>query len=74
MTGSTDRWSRVSALFHEARQRHGRERAEFLDEACGADSALKAELEELLGADAGADGFLGRQRCRFAPARRCRRW
>jgi hypothetical protein len=59
MTDSTDRWSRVAALFHEARQRQGRERAAFVEEACGADSELKAELEGLLGADAGADGFLG---------------
>jgi serine/threonine-protein kinase len=59
MTDSTDRWSRVAALFHDARQRQGRERAAFLEEACGADSELKAELERLLDADAGAEGFLG---------------
>jgi hypothetical protein len=59
MTDSTDRWSRVSALFHEARERHGPERAAFLDEACGTDRVLRTELEELLGADAGAGKFLG---------------
>jgi len=59
MTDSTDRWSRVAALFHDAQQRQGRERAAFLEEACGADSELKAELEKLLDADAGAEGFLG---------------
>jgi hypothetical protein len=58
MNDRADGWSRIAALFHEARQRHGRERADFLDEACGADHELRAELEELLGADAGADGFL----------------
>jgi serine/threonine-protein kinase len=58
MTESTDRWSRVAALFHEARQRHGSERAAYLDEACGGDRALKAEVEALLGADEEADGFL----------------
>jgi len=58
MTDSTDRWSRVAALFHDARQRQGRERAAFLEEACGADSELKAELEKLLDADTGAEGFL----------------
>ena len=58
MTDSSDRWSRIAALFHEARRHQGRERADFLDEACGADLALRSELEELLGADAGADGFL----------------
>jgi serine/threonine-protein kinase len=58
MTHNADRWSRVGALFHEARQRHGCDRAGFLDESCGGDSELRAELEGLLGADAGADGFL----------------
>jgi hypothetical protein len=58
MTDSTDRWSRVAALFHEARQRHGGERAAFLESSCGGDGALKAEVEALLGADADADGFL----------------
>ena len=58
MTDSPDRWPRVAALFHEARRRHGRERADFLEEACGGDSDLKAEVEALLGADAGAEGFL----------------
>ena len=58
MTDSSDRWSRVAALFHEARQRQGRERAGFIDEACAGDLELRAELEALLGADDGADGFL----------------
>jgi serine/threonine-protein kinase len=58
MSDSGDRWSRVAALFHEAGQRHGRERAEFLDGACGGDAEFRAELEALLGADAGASGFL----------------
>jgi hypothetical protein len=58
MSDVGDRWSRVAALFHEARQRHGRERADFLDASCGGDAQLRAELEGLLGADAEADGFL----------------
>jgi serine/threonine-protein kinase len=58
MTDGTGRWSRVAALFHEARQRHGRERAEFLDNACAGDAGLKAEVEGLLGADGGDVAFL----------------
>ncbi len=58
MTDATDRFPRVAALFHEARQRHGGEQAAFLDEACGGDRELRAEVDALLGADAGADGFL----------------
>jgi serine/threonine-protein kinase len=58
MTNGTDRWRRVAALFHEGRQRHGSDRSAFLDDACGGDRELRAELEGLLGADDGADGFL----------------
>jgi hypothetical protein len=42
MTESADRWSRVAALFHEARQRRGPERASFLDGACERDGELRA--------------------------------
>jgi hypothetical protein len=58
MTESSDRWSRAAALFHEARQRRGPERAAFLDGACGTDGDLRAEVEALLSADADAGGFL----------------
>ena len=58
MTDSSDRWSRVAALFHEARKRQGHERGAFLDEACGGDVRLRAEVETLLGADTDAEGFL----------------
>lgn len=58
MTDSSDRWPRVAALFHEARQRHGRERNAYLEDACGGDSGLKAEVEALLGADTEAEEFL----------------
>ena len=34
------------------------DRKAFLDEACGQDSALRAQVEELLAADAGAGSFL----------------
>jgi len=58
MTDGTDRFARVAALFHEARLRHEGERAAFLDGACGGDGELRAEVDALLGADAGAEGFL----------------
>ncbi len=67
MTDSPDRWPRLAALFHEAHERHGRERAAFLDEACAGDAGLRAELEELLGADAGADHFLADSGLGVAP-------
>lgn len=58
MTDDSRRWSRVAALFHDARERPPARRGDFLDEACGGDGALKAEVEALLAADAGATGFL----------------
>jgi len=58
MTEVADRWSRVAALFHEARQRRGSDRAAFLDGACGGDSGLRAEVDALLNADTEAGEFL----------------
>jgi serine/threonine-protein kinase len=54
------REDRLERLFEEAAALPAEARAAFLAEACGADPALRAELESLL-ADAGeADGFLDR--------------
>ena len=53
-----ERWREVEALFLAAREREPRERARFLDQACGADTALRHEVESLLAADQGATGFL----------------
>jgi serine/threonine protein kinase len=58
MTERADRWSRLAALFHEARQHRGAERAMFLARACEGDGELRAEVEALLNADTEADGFL----------------
>ncbi len=46
---------RVSDLFLEARELSADERPAFLLEACGTDSALRAEVESLLAADAQAE-------------------
>jgi serine/threonine-protein kinase len=50
---STPRSDRVVELFAEAVDRSPDERARFLDEACGSDAALRAEVEELLRFDPG---------------------
>ncbi|MFN7924049.1 MAG: serine/threonine-protein kinase [Bryobacteraceae bacterium] len=47
MTGSN--WPRVKEVFHRASELAHAERAEFLDEACRGDAALRAEVESLLG-------------------------
>jgi serine/threonine protein kinase len=53
-----DRWSRVEALYHAARERDAEERAAFLDSACGDDRELRREVESLLAHTASGDGFL----------------
>jgi serine/threonine-protein kinase len=42
------RWRRIDALFQAACDRSPAERAGFLDEACGGDDGLRAEIESLL--------------------------
>ena len=53
-----ERWREVEALFLATRDRVPVERATFLEQACGADAALRREVESLLAADQGATGFL----------------
>src|SRR5262245_65927811 len=53
-----ERWQAVKALLDGALQRYPGERSAFLEEACGADVALRAEVESQLAVDDGASGFL----------------
>ncbi len=46
------RWEKIDALFHEALALSPDQRPAFLDDACGADSSLRDEVESLLAADA----------------------
>lgn len=43
-----ERWHQIKALLTDALERPPAERAAFLDEACGSDAALRAEVESLL--------------------------
>ena len=43
-----ERWQLVTTLFERALEQEGAERARYLDEACGEQPALKAEVEALL--------------------------
>jgi serine/threonine protein kinase len=45
-------WAHVKNLLHQVMQLAPARRAGFLDEACGSDTALRAELESLLAAEA----------------------
>jgi eukaryotic-like serine/threonine-protein kinase len=47
-----ERWQRVKELLHQAMQLLPEGRARFLDDACSAEPALRAEVESLLVADA----------------------
>jgi eukaryotic-like serine/threonine-protein kinase len=51
------RWARVKALFHQAVDLPDGEQSEFLARACGADSALRQDVESLLGSDRAAGAF-----------------
>src|SRR5690349_724161 len=53
-----DRAKLVETIFLEALEFSGGERAAFLAGKCGSDEALRAEVDELLAADAAQPGFL----------------
>ena len=53
-----DRWDQAKALFHAARERDAAGRASLLDQACADDPQLRHEVDSLLAAHDGADGFL----------------
>jgi serine/threonine protein kinase/sugar lactone lactonase YvrE len=56
---NAERWKQIEDLFHQARLRQTPgERAAFLDGACGSDSALRAEVEQLLTAEDSAGSFI----------------
>jgi serine/threonine-protein kinase len=56
----SDRWQRITDLFSEALAVEPARRSAWLDAHCGADAALRREVESLLGADAppGADATI----------------
>ncbi len=45
---NVEKWKQVEAIFESAIERDPAERATFLDEACGRDTALRREVESLL--------------------------
>ena len=51
-------WRRVEELFHAALERMPETRQTFLDGMCGADSALRRQVELLLAAEKHAGSFL----------------
>jgi hypothetical protein len=65
---SPEQWQQVKAVFHAALERAPEERAAFLAEACGADAALRAEVESLLAGERELGGFLERPAARAGAA------
>src|SRR5690554_1746129 len=55
-----DRFQRLEEIFTIAVDLEGEERAHFLDEACGDDADMRAEIEALIVSDQEASSFLGR--------------
>jgi serine/threonine protein kinase len=56
---TSDRWEQVNKLYYAALDVEEKERPSFLEEACGRDTELRAEVESLLSMQAQMDGFLG---------------
>ena len=55
---AADRWENVFALFDAALARPEAERGAFLSRECGDDTRLRQEVQSLLEAHGGAEGFL----------------
>jgi non-specific serine/threonine protein kinase/serine/threonine-protein kinase len=53
-----ERWQRIKEIFDRAVECEGAERARLLDELCGGDAELRAEVELLLAADAADSTFI----------------
>src|SRR4051794_19717771 len=53
-----DNWERVREIFHSALSCEPEERQSFVNEACGKDESLRAEVESLLSSYDAADGFM----------------
>lgn len=54
----TTRWRTIKSIFHTAMERPADERGDYLAAACGADAALRAEVDSLLSHHAADDGFI----------------
>lgn len=53
-----DRWRKIDELFEAALERTPKDRAAFLDQACGSDRELRREVEKMLSFDHQAEDFI----------------
>lgn len=68
MDSTPDRWRRIKELFSAAVTRGPTDRAAFLADACGADEALRREVQSLLEGHDQAGDFLDRRRPAGVPS------
>jgi serine/threonine protein kinase/Flp pilus assembly protein TadD len=54
-----ERWRHVEELYHAALARDAPDRAQFLEDACAGDDAVRSDVESLLAQPASAEAFLG---------------
>src|SRR5436305_6874448 len=55
---SPERWQQIKAVLADALERSSAERAAFLEEACGSDPSLRAEVESLIAYEQVGDGVI----------------
>ena len=53
-----ERWQEIERLYHAALEHEESKRAEFLEQACGGDEALRREVESLLAYEKPAEAFM----------------
>jgi serine/threonine-protein kinase len=63
-----ERWRQIESLYHAALDRDAGERAAFLQDACGADEALRREIESLFEVESRAKDFMERPAAPDRPA------
>lgn len=72
---TVERWRQIETIFQAAAERERAARPKLLDEACGGDRELRAELDALLGSIEESEEFLAvtverKRNCLRPPARR----
>ena len=58
LTDSSGQWQKVREVFDSALRRRPEERREYVDEVCGDNKTLRAEVESLLLSHEGAESFM----------------
>src|SRR5947208_15177599 len=57
---NTEWWKKIEDTYHSARELKAQERSDCLDAACGTDTALRRQVEVLLGQEENPDSLLNK--------------